>query len=225
MTLHLRLLLIAAGAVAATSAHAVTATKSSGESGVGVALRAGVFAGVSSTGVAANGRLNKFELEGGVMSGTQDIKSALDPFDGFFGLAPASIDKASLKQTGGYAMLKYHPMNGSFYFGFGGAQTRTTAVLEAHGSSGETLDETMKVSRTLGTISLGNVWAPEGFMIGCEWLGAGRALSSQEDIASKSSAGTDTHLSDLQTSFYKQVRSSSAQSTVNMFLVYVGVKI
>ncbi len=194
--------------------------------GVGAAFRFGSFAGFTSNGASLDLRLGKIGLQGTVMQGDQDIESELGY--SFFGIfsSPSgdyTIEKATIHQQGVAAQLKFHPMNGSFYFGFGAGRTVGTAKLEATGSTpGETLDEKLVVTRDLSTLSIGNVWTPGGIMIGCEWGAIVGASNVTTKETSASNAGSNADLVDLKESFADKVMEHSGRSTSHTLLGYLG---
>ncbi len=193
--------------------------------GVGAAYRYGSFAGFTSNGASLDLRLGKIGLQGTVMQGDQDIESELG--DSFFGIFTYSsgnytIEKATIHQQGAAAQLKFHPMNGSFYFGFGGGRTIGTAKLEATGSGGETLDEKLVVTRDLSSLSIGNVWTPGGIMIGCEWGAIVGASNVKTKKTSESNTGSNTDLVDLNEKFADKVMEHSGKSTSHALLAYLG---
>ena len=176
-----RVLLAVAAIMTSGTALAETYTQ-----GVGLAARVGDFAGMSGGGLEANIRLGTIEFTGGAMQGEDIISDDLDP--SFFGIHPYDIQKSQINQSAVTALLKLHPMNGSFYFGFGGMQVHDVAVLKADSKtvSGEFLDETITTDRTLSTVSVGNIRTPGGVIIGCEWVAIHSAVKSKETATSKS---------------------------------------
>lgn len=195
--------------------------------GLGAAFRYGSFAGFTSNGASVDLRLGQIALQGMAFEGERDIEGELG--DSFFGLFDLNenydIDKAVIKQKGAAAQIKLHPMNGSFYFGFGGGRTVGTAKLEAKATSGETLDEELVVTRDLTTLSIGNVWTPGHVMIGCEWGAIAGASNVKKEWTSESNAGSNADLQDLKDDFDETVTAHSGKSNVHLLLVYLGIMV
>jgi hypothetical protein len=190
--------------------------------GVGVGVRFGAFAGLASGGGALTLRLDKLGLEGGVLTGRGDVASELGS-QLVLGESSATVDKAEIRQTAGYAMLKFHPMNGSFYFGASGVQTKATAVLNAHANSGETIEEKMSVERTLTFVSVGNTWTPGGVMLGVEWGGFGVLQSAKKTNTGEAATYESDDLQQIAEDFRASVDRYCGGSSFNALVVSFGL--
>ncbi len=195
--------------------------------GVGLAGRAGMFAGISSQGAEINLRANGFEFAGGVMTGKQTVtNSNLDMMvTDMFG--SNDIETATITQNAVTGIAKLHPMNGSFYFGLGGAMTDSVAKLRASSryDASDKLERNMRVRRMVSTLSIGNIWTPGGVIIGCEWLGAHGVISKSESTDSTTTNASNENLNSLDSSFQRAVRDTSGGATSSMLMVHLGYMI
>lgn len=193
-------------------------------SGAGIAVRAGVmYGGVStSSGAIANLRVEKLELVAGAMQSRsigEDSSTYPSRLYSSYDIEQQQIDERIFD-----AGVRWHPGNGSFYFGFMGAHRKVTGVLRASsGGSAVVIDEKVVADVDSGLVSIGNIWTPGGTQIGCEWVGFGgkvqqkttRSGSTEEPPAS------ETGLSHAHATFMKQLDTAS-NSFNSVLVVHVG---
>lgn len=219
MRLHTLKILIISSLICAGSATAA----GSNVWGVGIATKLGHTVGVFSGGAEASVRFNKIEIAAGVMNGSDSIRDNVDG-SSYSGALEHPIDSATVDQHATSLLLKLHPMNGSFYFGFGGIQTdakgrlRVSTIEDAN----MFLNERMELKTTLATISIGNIWTPGNVMVGFEWLAHHQKVSSSESIESNSSDSLDRELIDMKSRFQYRMRRGPQWPNTSVLVFHLG---
>jgi hypothetical protein len=191
--------------------------------GVGIATKLGhtvaVFSGVAEASV----RFNKIEIAAGVMNGSDSIRDNVDG-SSYTGALEHPIDSATVDQHSTSLLLKLHPMNGGFYFGFGGIQTEEKGRLRVSTieDANMFLNERMELKTTFATISIGNIWTPGNVMIGVEWAAHHAKVSSSESIQSNSSDSLDPELIDMKSKFQSRVRRGPVWRDTSFRVLHLG---
>ncbi len=156
-------------------------------------MRAGIYAGIASSGADVSVRLGKIEIAGTVMDGSDDVKNDMSLYS--YGLSDAKIEKAMIRQKAAALSLRFHPLNGSFFFGLSAGTTESTGdlLISSNLDSSIMISEKYKTNRTITGISVGNHWTPGGVIIGCEWFGlvAGSKVKTQTESSSSGTENSD----------------------------------
>jgi len=195
-------------------------------SGISAAVKTGWYSGATASGVEGSLRLETLEIVGSVVQADEDRKEKIQSRSDFFSFENTniSVNKADIQLVGANLGLRFHPMNGSFFFGFLAGQTIAKGTLDVDSElSSEKIDEVRTITRQTFTVAVGNIWTPGGILIGAQWIGGVRSLSEKKEIKSNSSEISETDMIDASDKFQDELNLMGHGGTVNLLMVSFGV--